>query len=90
MTDIVGKILIGIVFAITKDANRFAENMKKMKIDKYNDFCDRHCKWCTSLVCDGVNNTETRDGCQYFRDEFPEEVKDVEYWKVLNKVLGDK
>lgn len=90
MTDIVGKILIGIVFVIMKDANRFVENMKKMKIDKYNDFCDRHCKWCTSLVCDGVNNTEARDGCQYFRDEFPEEVKDVEYWKVLDKVLGDK
>lgn len=87
MTDIVGKIQIGIVFVITKDVNRFAKSMKKMKIDKYNDFCDRHCKWCTSLVCDGVNDTEARDGCQYFRDEFPEEVKDVEYWKTLYKIL---
>lgn len=60
------------------------------KIDKYNDFCERHCKWCTSLVCDGVNDTKARDGCQYFRDEFPEEVKDTEYWKTLDKVLGDK
>ena len=87
MTDIVGKIIVGIVFVITKDVNRFVKSMKKMKIDKYNDFCDRHCKWCTSLVCDGVNDTEARDGCQYFRDEFPEEVKDVEYWKTLYKIL---
>ena len=58
-----------------------------MKIDKYSDFCDSHRKWCTSLVCDGVNDTEARDGCQYFRDEFPEEVKDVEYWKTLDKIL---
>lgn len=57
------------------------------KIDKYNDFCDRHCKWCTSLVCDGVNDTKARDGCEYFRGEFPEEVKDTEYWKTLDKVL---
>ena len=67
MTDIVGKILIGIVFVIMKDVNHFAKSMKKMKIDKYNDFCDRR--------------------CQYFRDEFPEEVKDVEYWKTLDKIL---
>lgn len=66
------------------------KNMKKMKINKYNDFCDRHCKLCTSLVCDGVNDTEARDGCEYFRDEFPEEVKNIEYWKVLDKILGDK
>lgn len=87
MTDIVGKIRAGIVFVITKNVSRFAKSMKKMKIDKYNDFCDRRCKYCTSLVCDGVNDTEARDGCQYFRDEFPEEVKDVEYWKTLNKIL---
>ena len=61
--------------------------VKKRKIDKYNDFCGRHCKWCTSLVCDGVNDTEAGDGCQYFRDEFPEEVKDVEYWKTLDRIL---
>ena len=33
MTDIVGKILISIVFVITKDVNHFAKSMKKMKID---------------------------------------------------------
>ena len=87
MTDLVGKILIGIVFAIMKAANHFVKNMRKMKIDKYNDFCDRRCKWCTSLVCDRVNDTEARDGCRYFRDEFPEEVKDVEYWRTLDKIL---
>lgn len=87
MTDIVGKILIGIVFAIMKAANHFVKNTKKRKIDKYSDFCDRHCKWCTSLVCDSVNDTEARDDCRYFRDEFPEEVKDVEYWKTLDKIL---
>ena len=87
MTDIVGKIRVGIVVVIMNDANHYVKSMKKMKIDKYNDFCDRHCKWCTSLVCDGVNDTKARDGCKYFRDEFPEEVKDTEYWKTLDKVL---
>lgn len=53
-------------------------------------FCDRHCRCCTSLVCDGINDEEARDGCQYFRDEFLEEVKDVEYWKTLDKILGDR
>lgn len=32
MTDIVGKIRVGIVVAITKDASHFVRNMKKMKI----------------------------------------------------------
>lgn len=61
-----------------------------MKIDRYNDFCDRHCKWRTSLVCNGVNDAEARDMCEYFRNEFPEEVKDVEYWEALDKILGDR
>lgn len=87
MTDTVGKILVGIVVVITKDVSHFVKSMKKRKINKYNDFCDRHRKRCTSPVCDSVNDTEARDGCQYFRDEFPEEVKDVEYWKTLDKIL---
>ena len=86
MTDIVWKIRVGIVVVITKDVNHFARNMKKMKIDKYNDFCDRHCKWCTSLVCGGVNDTEARDGCEYkaWHEKWCKKVKETEPIKCKN------
>lgn len=47
--------------------------------DVYNDedeFYNKYCRGCSSLVCSGVRDTVAREGCRYYRHEMKKETPD--------------
>lgn len=47
--------------------------------DVHNDedeFYNKYCRGCSSLVCSGVRDTVAREGCRYYRHEMKKETPD--------------
>lgn len=49
--------------------------------EKQDEFYKKYCRWCSSLVCTGVEDVEARKGCKYYQHDYKERI--IEEIKLL-------